>query len=546
MTFTGRIRLYLILAALLPPAMLLVVVYSQLSSEAESSSRRDMHERVRLADMLVTDYRGSVAVSMRALADAAPTRAIALRVRRPGIIPPEIDLSVSSLDFAEILDSTGTVLASSHRPGLVGENLLAKRSVSLADRLELPMATIEYDLHGRHAAFAMTVPLPYHLRLYGGAYVDSTFLERLAGFIETDISLLFVEDETELVRRTASMESLELYRQDSMFDAVLAGSQDGGFYLLAQFAHGASPVRISGLIKIAASVALISVIAAILLGLYISGRAKREIENLVSATGRIAEGDFGTPVMAYEEGEFAQLADSFSDMMVQLKRSQQRLAASETVAAWQLVGRKIAHEIKNPLTPISISADDLRRSYFERLPNFEDTLINNTRMIKSEITRLSRLLDQFVSFARMKPPEKKSVKLADLLAEVRTLYHSDSDRVHIRSHADRDRLTVDPEQIKQLLINLIKNGLESGTNSRVDVNVISEDDRIEIRVEDDGSGFAPEQLEQGVQPYLSRKPEGSGLGLVICQRIAIDHGGALELSNRPEGGARVTVTLPVE
>ena len=101
--------------------------------------------------------------------------------------------------------------------------------------------------------------------------------------------------------------------------------------------------------------------------------------------------------MAYEEGEFSQLADSFSAMMGRLQDSQKKLATSEMIAAWQVVGRKIAHEIKNPLTPISISADDIRRSYHEQLPDFEETLARNCAMIKTEVHRLARLLDEFAA-----------------------------------------------------------------------------------------------------------------------------------------------------
>jgi two-component system nitrogen regulation sensor histidine kinase NtrY len=213
-----------------------------------------------------------------------------------------------------------------------------------------------------------------------------------------------------------------------------------------------------------------------------------------------------------------------------------------------MVGRKIAHEVKNPLTPISISADDIRRSYAEGLPDFEDTLTTNCNMIKSEIVRLSRLLDEFVGFARMQPPNKSVIAMSDILDDIRPLYATElqGGSLTIEDTSGRKGVMIDPEQIKQVLINLTKNALESQENAHVHVCVSDNDEFITIEVTDNGPGFPDEILNSGAQPLVSHKPGGSGLGLVICQRIAIDHGGTMEIANRSEGGARVIVKIPVE
>jgi nitrogen fixation/metabolism regulation signal transduction histidine kinase len=251
--------------------------------------------------------------------------------------------------------------------------------------------------------------------------------------------------------------------------------------------------------------------------------------------------------MAYEEGEFSQLADSISEMMVRLKALQRKLGTTEKIAAWQAMGRKIAHEVKNPLTPIAISIDDLRRSHAEQQPDFDRILLNTTATIKTEVTRLNEMLDQFVRFARMKPPVMGTVKLDQILDRVRTLYnsHLENGRLEIINDIRRRTLTVDPDQIQQLLINLIKNSLETGPDTSVKVKLTDRSEGIIIRIEDSGPGFSKDGLAANFQPYLSTKKNGSGLGLVICQRIVFDHGGNIEIYNRESGGAGILIELPL-
>ena len=177
--------------------------------------------------------------------------------------------------------------------------------------------------------------------------------------------------------------------------------------------------------------------------MYITGRAKREIDNLITATSRIAEGDYHTPVMAYEEGEFSQLADSFSDMTAKLKDTRSRLATTEKIAAWKAIGQKIAHELKNPLTPIEISADDLRRSYHEKRDDFGVILDETTATIKKEVRRMTTLIDEFAGFARMGTPKTTTVKIESIGDGVISLYSHEIEagRLSIENRTKTERDT---------------------------------------------------------------------------------------------------------
>ncbi|MEW5993581.1 MAG: ATP-binding protein, partial [Candidatus Zixiibacteriota bacterium] len=446
------------------------------------------------------------------------------------------------LDFLEFVDSSGIVVSTFHRPGLPGETLRVHQDTlsATSDRF---FQTVEYDVDGAHAAIARFVPAE-QFRAYTGKYLDDRYLQFLGTFLDADVEVRFAGEEPLTYDK---MVTGTLYDIDGRLQAVLAGDRTAEYYLIAGFHPSAQEPLFLSLVTIGGIVAAISVLAAIGLGMYITGRAKREIDNLVQASIRVAAGDFSTPVMAYEDGEFAQLADSLSDMMVKLKALQGKLAATQKIAAWQAMGRKVAHEIKNPLTPIAISADDLRRSYREQQPHFNRVLDETTSTIKNEVARVTKLLEQFVGFARMSPPAVQKVRTTDLLKAVETLYRgeTESGRLRIVNNSERVEIKLDPDAFKQVLINLIKNGFEAAEQARVTLTLGDEGDDVVFCIEDTGPGFIDERLRRSFEPYVSTKKDGSGLGLVICYRIVHDHGGAIELYNRKEGGAGVKIRLPV-
>ncbi len=540
MTFSGRIRLFLLLTALTPPLAVLLVLYFHTQTQIDVSDQQSALENLarynEFFNSTMTELRQT---AVRLVASDRVKRAVYL-IRSNRTDEIDLDFELPGLDFLEILDSSYRVRASRHRPGLVRDKLVRAERIAQTDTF---METIEYDIDGPHAAFALLLPAGDAHYVYTGRYLDSSFTQVARQLLGGTLHIRTGNSAQTVLR---VMEPGQLYRTGSRLEALLAGNDIANVALVAEFQEGVEKPAFRSLLYITGLVALAAVLLAGALGFYVSQKAKREIDNLVEATHRIASGDLATPVMAYEEGEFATLADSFTDMTFKLKRLQHELATSEKIAAWQVMGRKIAHEIKNPLTPIAISTDDLRRSYAEQDPNFKDILAETTMTIKSEIGRLTRLLDQFVGFARMKPPRKEPTSLRQLIDDVVSLYRRENDngRLLVLNSAVRDTVYVDPETMKQVLINLIKNGLEASEKTNVTVTLLERADGLVIHVEDNGPGFPEEMLEKNPEPYVSTKVAGSGLGLVISHRIVHDHGGTLELSNRETGGAGVTIILP--
>ena len=541
MTLTSRIRLYLILIAVLPVMIVMLMIWYQLSEQSAKTNQRTAEIALARYRIAREATKAQLFASANRLAESSTVKRALSALDRTDVAAFEPPLDQYELSFAEIVDSNGIGLASVHRPGLLGQpiNDLRQATDSVAHLLE----AVEYDLHGPHAARIVIVPLKANRMLYCGRYINEDEIARNSTLLEAPISLL-LEPDSAVVYETMAPE--KLYRTQSGFEAVLSGSNAAQFYLIARFDDQIDHSTLLSLLGLAGMVGLVSVLASILVGLYITGRAKREIDNLVHATERVSQGDLNTPIMAYEEGEFSKLADSFSQMMVDLKRLQADLATTEKIAAWQTMGRKIAHEIKNPMTPIAISAEDLRRSYQENLPNFDQILKQTTGTIKNEVDRLTRLLDEFVGFARIPQPQIRSTSVAQLLDDLKQFYarELESARVLISTETTAETFPFDRDNLWQVLINLIKNGLESTEAARVTVRFQTDSSRMTILVEDNGPGFPDRILSNSFQPHISTKKFGSGLGLVICYRIIRDHNGQLEIYNRPEGGGAVKITLP--
>jgi len=542
-TYAGRIRVYLIAVAVLPPLLVMFVIYFHSIRQVDSADRRQAYRNLQEYDAFARSREIDLDTSLKALTAAPSFEKAVMLVKSGRADRAVLDPRPFDLDFLEITDTALRVLATYHRPGLLGERIQVPGSARGPSADGERLNTVEYDIEGPHAANTIVKPIDDNLFVYTGQYLDQGYRRRLSEVLNAQIDILIEPDLSDI---HIGMEPGVLYRVDDRYQAVLTRSPSPGFITVATFETGAEKPVFLSLLTVTGVVAVLSVAAAIALGMLITGRVKREIDNLVQASEQISKGDFSTPVIAYQEGEFSRVADSLNEMTARLNDTRKKLATSEKIAAWQTVGRKVAHEIKNPLTPIAISVDDLRRSYQERLPDFDRTLRQTTDTIKSEVDRLTKLLEQFVSFARMSAPVIRRVSGKELAEKIKSLYRPEieSGRLKWENRSQRKDLSLDPDAVTQVLVNLIKNGFESGDGATVQVRLEDEESDLVVTVEDSGPGFTNEKLQSSFEPYVSSKKGGSGLGLVICHRLVHDHGGTMELYNRTEGGGGVKIRLP--
>jgi two-component system nitrogen regulation sensor histidine kinase NtrY len=226
------------------------------------------------------------------------------------------------------------------------------------------------------------------------------------------------------------------------------------------------------------------------------------------------------------------------------------LVRAQKVAAWREVARRLAHEIKNPLTPIQLSAERIRR-HFSALPEPSRSLVEEcTSTIVGEVESLKGLVDEFSQFARMPAPRAVATDLHALLREALALYTGIFTDVEIRTRLAESlpRVPVDAEQIRRVMINLVDNAIEA-MDQRGTIDVETAHDQannlVRIVVADDGPGIPAAERDKLFLPYYSTKRRGSGLGLAIVRRIVAEHGGSIEVTDNAPRGTRFVIELPV-
>jgi nitrogen fixation/metabolism regulation signal transduction histidine kinase len=208
----------------------------------------------------------------------------------------------------------------------------------------------------------------------------------------------------------------------------------------------------------------------------------------------------------------------------------------------------VAHEIKNPLTPIAISVADLKRSYEQKRPDFPEILEQAARTVADEVETLRRLLQEFAEFGRFPAPRFARCRLADLLADLEALYAREiaSGRLVVTCPDPDLEMQGDRGQIRQALVNLVKNGLEATeSGGAVTISARRDGATLEIAVADSGPGLTADQRLNLFAPGFTTKAEGSGLGLTIVERIVSDHHGAVAVDDTGHG-TTFRIRLPLE
>jgi len=282
----------------------------------------------------------------------------------------------------------------------------------------------------------------------------------------------------------------------------------------------------------------------------------RPIVNLEEATRRVADGDFSFRILSRSADELSHLVGSFNRMVSELSHSREKLKQSEKISAWQEIAQRLAHEIKNPLTPIKLSAQRILKKYSAGSEagsgEFQKVLQASVSSIVREVDNLNDLLVEFREFARLPMPRLQSVHLRELVEEVAQMYRNLSTEVIIASsHISEDSvIRADPGQIKQVLANLIRNAVQAmpkGGEVSVRSAVVNKENRrfCRIWIKDSGSGIPEEIRSRVFEPYFTSKAEGAGLGLAIVERIVFDHDGNIWFETQEGVGTTFIIDLPL-
>ena len=226
-----------------------------------------------------------------------------------------------------------------------------------------------------------------------------------------------------------------------------------------------------------------------------------------------------------------------------------QLVAAQRSAAWGEVARRLAHEIKNPLTPIQLSAERLQLKFAEKLDGAEaEMLARSTQTIINQVQAMKRMVNEFSDYARLPPPELVPLDLNGLIGEVLGLYETSHAIIRLDLSAGMPPVLGDPTQLRQIIHNLLRNAEEAqeGANeATIDVVTRWQDDKAEFIVADRGPGFPPEIMKRAFEPYVTSKVRGTGLGLAIVKKIVDEHHGRIRIGNRQPNGAEVSIRLPL-
>lgn len=304
-----------------------------------------------------------------------------------------------------------------------------------------------------------------------------------------------------------------------------------------------------------AALLVITVVLAVFTGLRVVRPAIRRINELAAATGPVAQGDLDVRVPAEGEDEIADLARAFNSMLEQLGQSRARIEFLKRVGEWQNMARRLAHEIKNPLTPIQLAVEECAGRYGGEDPKYKQLLDTTLDIVREEVQSLRRLVTEFANFARLPRADLRREDLGDFLRDqlprLQREAHSDGREPELTLDVDEGAMPValDRTMFYRVLSNLVTNGLqasrESGREGRVRIEARAQGEGWLVEIEDDGPGIDDELLPTIFDPYVTTKEDGTGLGLTIVKKIVIDHGGQIDARRGDDGGAVFRIRLPL-
>jgi nitrogen fixation/metabolism regulation signal transduction histidine kinase len=287
-------------------------------------------------------------------------------------------------------------------------------------------------------------------------------------------------------------------------------------------------------------------------GIWLARRTTRRVDALVAAVRKLAAGDLTVQVDPRgARDEIAALTGAFNEMVREVREGRDRIVYLEKISGWQEVARRLAHEIKNPLTPIQLAFQELEARW-RRAPGdeaFGKLLGDAGEIVREEVGTLQRLVADFSAFARLPESAPEPADLGEFVEEfVRT-----SPQLAEQATLEVVRMGPCPTRIdrvlmRRVLANLVSNAVEASRPARASVHlgVARTRTRALLTVADDGPGIDAELRERIFDPYFTTKQEGTGLGLAIVKKIVLQHGGDIEAGARPGGGASLCISLPLE
>jgi signal transduction histidine kinase len=527
----------------------------------------------RVADEQLRRRLGTAAASLRPRLEASRTRLVRPLQRVLAALPELGDAPTAeawsrlaeqnALDALELVGAGDTLLLSRQWPA--GEQLRDDDRV-LDEQLGLRLEKVAQG-HAFVERLLLTAELPAAFRgkparLRGGVLLDEPLLLDWSAAAGAELALVRAGGEERWSSAGSALAGMQLPSLEAGAGGgeVTAGGRRVGwaaqrlgpqlFAVAADAAAETAGGLASDVARLAMAFAGLAALLGVAAALLLSSGIVRPLERLARASQRVAAGELSAEVPVEGAHEIAALGRSFNEMVDDLRRAQQRVAQAGRVAVWRDLARRLAHELKNPLFPIQIAVETLRRAWDRQGaaapgPEFRKLFEELTTTLLAELLSLRRIVDSFAGFARMPEPKLEPTDLNALVDRVLDLHapHGSHVRIERRLAPDLPLVPADADLLSRALGNLVRNALEAMPEGGVlTLTTRSLPRQAEIAVADTGPGLDTAQL---FRPYHTTKPDGSGLGLVITQGIVSDHRGELDVESAPQRGTTFRLRLPV-
>ena len=463
------------------------------------------------------------------------------------------------LPLLSLMDGTGIVLSSGHLPARSGSR--DAEALELATRQEMQPAIREVQvLRGGRIENILAVMVGgrksfnrEEVLIVGGKLLDDKFITDLENLSGAKIQIVDAEDRVIVgAGTTGDDDRLPWEASEGVTYRRIAlppgQGEQASAYLVAGVFEGKLKAAQQRILIASVAAAAAGIFISLMLGLLISRKILGPVSGLVNGARRLAKGDLEHRVPLTTSGEIGELVESFNGMADDLVVYRRRLVRAERVAAWREIARRIAHEIKNPLSPIQMSIESLRKAYVSGHTAFDEIFEESTQAILEEVEALKKIVGEFSEFARLPKPTMVVQDLNAVVESTVKLYRNQQEGERLRySPGDGlPQVAIDREQIGRVLANLLSNAFWAvGPEGVVQITTVREGERVLLRVEDDGRGMTSEVLEKVFTPYFTTRQDGTGLGLAIVQRIVDDHNGGIEIESSDQNGTSVTIFLPI-